>query len=146
MIEFIDDGDMLKDAANVLVCPVNRLGVMGAGLAKAFALRFPHASRSYRAACGEGWYTGRVIVGYEDDKTILFAATKHDWRQPSKLEWIVETADQIVEEVEEDDVVACPALGCGLGGLAWADVKSVLEAAWTDGPTRYRVYAPQEIK
>lgn len=37
-----------------------------------------------------------------------------------------------------------PALGCGLGGLAWADVRPVIAAAFADREdVRALVFAPQ---
>jgi O-acetyl-ADP-ribose deacetylase (regulator of RNase III) len=39
--------------------------------------------------------------------------------------------------------VAVPPLGCGLGGLSWADVRPRIEDALADLPTRVLVYEPQ---
>jgi O-acetyl-ADP-ribose deacetylase (regulator of RNase III) len=38
--------------------------------------------------------------------------------------------------------VALPALGCGLGGLSWSDVKPRIEAALGDLPIDVLVFEP----
>ena len=38
--------------------------------------------------------------------------------------------------------LAVPPLGCGLGGLSWADVRPRIEDALADLPTRVLVYEP----
>ena len=55
-------GDIFKSYAQWIVCPVNTLGVMGAGLAKQFKSRFPAYFEHYEAIC----HTDTLNVGGVD--------------------------------------------------------------------------------
>lgn len=110
--------------------PVNSVGIMGAGLALAYKKRYPAFLDGYREACKTGACAiGNNYYAHMLDGTILIAAaTKQHWRDPSKLEY-VEKALQAFRwdyAYREIDSVAIPALGCGLGGLEWRDVKSLI--------------------
>lgn len=48
MAEFIIGKDIFKEPGDLYVIPVNTIGVMGAGLAKAFALDHPDLFRRYK--------------------------------------------------------------------------------------------------
>ena len=52
-------GDLLASPAQTLVNPVNTVGVMGAGLALAFAQAYPAILRPYEDACR----TGALAIG-----------------------------------------------------------------------------------
>lgn len=139
-------GDMFASGADALVCPVNCIGVMGAGLAKVFAKRYPGACGRYGHRCRvDGLFPGDVFevgdpldgAGPGPRAMILFAATKLHWRNPSKLEWVRQCASGIVAScVASCEVfpavcrsVAIPAIGAGLGELAWDDVRPILVRA-----------------
>lgn len=55
--------------------------------------------------------------------------TKDHWRSNSKLEFIHDGLDDLVEQLKKLDIksVAIPPLGCGNGGLDWAEVKPLIE-------------------
>ncbi len=55
--------------------------------------------------------------------------TKDHWREPSRLEWIDGGlwSMKLDLAIQECRSVAIPPLGCGLGGLAWADVRPLIE-------------------
>ncbi len=149
-------GNILEDNAVMLVCPVNCLGIMGAGLAKQFKVRFPVASSEYIDAAKAGYVSpGGVLVcsalGSEPFATgdnalymIAFAATKDHWLNPSELEWVESIIDLLVAIVNDGiPSIAVPALGCGLGGLPYNLVKAMLNKAATKTPdTQWRVYPP----
>ena len=60
--------------------------------------------------------------------------TKQHWRQPSQLAWVAEGLADLHRFIRLNGVrsIAVPALGAGLGGLAWADVRGAIEAALAD--------------
>jgi len=60
--------------------------------------------------------------------------TKEAWTRPSTLGLIQRTAREAVHLANHYGFTAiyCPRLGCGLGGLAWKDVVSVLAGLWDD--------------
>ena len=120
----IKHGSIFDSTADVLVCPVNCVGVMGKGLALEFKKRFPRECDFYAYACK----AGILIPGgcYEVGRAI-FAATKDHWSNPSKLEWANNCLACIADEGEYRKSIAIPQLGCGCGGLDWAEVWPLYE-------------------
>ncbi len=122
------DGDILMDPAEAIVIPVNTVGVPGAGLAKAWAKKDPEAAGVYQALCEKGLVTiGEInIIIHGDSRWIIFP-TKEHWKHPSQLEWIEKGLMDLQPQVMGLESLAVPALGCGLGGLEWDDVRRLME-------------------
>ena len=151
MIEY-RDGDLLADESEALVNAVNCVGVMGAGVALAFRRRFPENYRAYAAACRRNAVEpGRMFVFETGRETppryLVNFPTKRHWKDASRMEDIVAGMDALREEVRARAIrsVALPALGCGLGGLPWPEVRAVV----ADGlrgleGVRVTVYLPWE--
>lgn len=146
------NGDLLADGAEALVNAVNCVGVMGAGVALAFRRKFPENFRAYAAACRSGGVEpGRMFVfetgGDSPPRYLINFPTKRHWKDPSRMEDIVAGISSLREEVRARAIrsVALPALGCGLGGLPWPEVRAVI----ADGlrgleGARVTVYRPRE--
>ena len=68
-----------------------------------------------------------------NNRFILNAATKDDYRYASKIEWIESILKTLRERIEDGTItsLAMPAIGCGLGGLNW-DVVGPLIAQYLD--------------
>ena len=65
----------------VLVNPVNMVGVSGAGLAKQFAIRFPIPTAEYARYCHlKEIRNGRWVRDSVTTKVIYFFPTKEHWR------------------------------------------------------------------
>ena len=91
-VEYTTDSIFASDA-DALVCPVNTVGVMGAGLAKAFDQRYPGAALTYYLCCETNRLEiGAVLVAHDpklaSGRVIVFFPTKQDWRKPSRPEYI----------------------------------------------------------
>ena len=143
-------GDLFMSTCGTLGCPVNTKSVMGAGLAKEFARRFPGLEAAYKKACRSGalgvgtpWLWSPD--GAEPTK-VLCIATKDHWKQPSEYLYIEQAAEWIAKNHEAAGIkeLALPALGCGLGGLEWHRVKGILERyLWSeDLKLKLEVYEP----
>lgn len=127
-------GSLFDSGAEVLVNPVNTAGVSGAGLALEFKRRWPENHRAYAAVCRDGELRpGGVFVW--DTATpkkpwlIINFPTKRHWRELSRIEDIVaglRTLRQVIE-IGSIGSIAIPALGCGLGGLLWSEVRAAIE-------------------
>lgn len=132
-------GDMFESGAHILVNPVNCRGVAGAGVAKQFAKRFPVATRRYKRST---WRPGFVHFYSNDEEheirtpydpsnpVICCIATKDDWRDPSSIQWIREGLHSLslaLFGLPDHVTIAMPAIGCGLGGLEWDEVKECIE-------------------
>jgi O-acetyl-ADP-ribose deacetylase (regulator of RNase III) len=147
MIEFTK-GDILESGCEALVNAVNCRGKMGRGLALAFKKRFPAMFLAYKRACD----AGRVAVGsvhvWQDPGGgwVINFPTKDHWRQPSKQEWVASGLEDLARVIRDNGIrsVALPALGCGLGGLLWYQVRAAIKKAhdmhWKD--LKVVVYEP----
>lgn len=138
--------DIFAEPADAVVIPVNCVGVMGAGAARVAARRWgPQLVESYKLACADGMSPGRVWAWRARDRWVLLAPTKRHWRNHSNFRDVEATVHALSHRVAELGcrVVACPALGCGLGGLAWDPVRELMKSAWGDLPEKYVVSPPR---
>ncbi len=122
-----------------LVNTVNTVGVMGKGIALMFKEAFPENFRAYEQAVKRGEVgTGRMFVtenrALQGPRWLINFPTKRHWRQPSKLDWIVEGLKDLRRVIEEKQIrsIALPPLGCGNGGLDWSEVRPAIETALGD--------------
>ena len=140
MIEF-KKGNLLATDAEALINTVNTVGVMGKGIALQFKKAFPENYKVYKKACDEG----RVKPGYmfivEGDsltnpRYIINFPTKRHWKEKSKLGDVKAGLAALVEDVKKLGIksVAVPPLGCGLGGLSWSQVYSLMDEAFAKAP------------
>lgn len=133
-------GDIFGVGAEAIVNPVNTVGVMGAGLAKQFKVRYPYSFAKYTESCLKGTFDiGSLIVVQEEDVVVIMFPTKKHWRNPSRVEYIdagLETLRRTCESVGIGSV-AIPELGCGLGGLDFEkDVRPLVEKHFGDASVR----------
>jgi O-acetyl-ADP-ribose deacetylase (regulator of RNase III) len=125
---------------DAIVCPVNCVGVMGAGLAKEFSKKFDN--NTYYRACLRGELApGSVLVrqpahAYSDTKkTLIYFATKYQWYDNSKMDWITNGMNNLFQSLKYYNIksVALPAVGAGLGKLDWKLVKDAISDAYING-------------
>jgi len=148
----LDDGDLLRQDTDAVVNAVNTVGVMGKGLALAFKQRWPDNFKAYAAACKcEEIALGRMFVFDAGDgarpRYIVNFPTKGHWRSASRIEDIDAGLADLVVRVKRLGIrsIAVPALGCGLGGLDWADVRPRIEKAFLALPdVEVRLFPPRE--
>ena len=149
MIEFTE-GDILRADNDAIVNTVNCVGVMGRGIAAQFKRAYPENFRVYQAACKRGeLQPGRMLVFEVPDarqrRWIINFPTKRHWRASSRLADIECGLDALSDEVRRRNIrsIAIPALGCGLGGLVWDEVRPLIEKTFTAFPeVRVSVYQP----
>jgi len=128
MIRYCPGVDVSRDDAALLVNTVNTVGIMGAGVAKAIRLRFPAVMEPYKRACDEGRLQpgGIQVLQLPTGQTLINLASKQDWRDPSRNEWVgaglVYLNRYLCERRPDIGSVALPPPGCGLGGLDWSRV------------------------
>src|SRR5438067_432660 len=127
------EGDLLGTNVEALVNTVNTVGVMGKGIALQFKERFPENYKLYKAAAdAKELHTGKMFVvptnRMDDVKWIINFPTKKHWRYPSKIEYIKEGLDDLVDVIKKYQIksIALPSLGCGNGGLDWDIVKPLI--------------------
>ena len=132
-------GNLLDAPVEALVNTVNTVGVMGKGIALMFKERFPKNMAAYSQACKASQVaTGRMFVTETGElmgaRWIINFPTKQHWRDKSKIEWIEEGLKDLRKVIINYEIksIAIPALGAGLGGLDWEEVKSAIEDALID--------------
>jgi len=135
MIEY-KNGDILQDDAEALVNTVNCVGVMGKGIALQFKTAFTDNFMLYIKECRLGNVQPGLMLVFETKKLIpsryiINFPTKRHWRDNSRIEDIESGLEALVKVIMEKNIrsIAIPALGCGLGGLKWTDVKPLIEKA-----------------
>jgi O-acetyl-ADP-ribose deacetylase (regulator of RNase III) len=145
-------GNLLEANADALVNTVNCVGYMGKGIALQFKQAFPDNFKTYEAACRHGGVVpGRVLVHdygvLQHPRYIINFPTKNHWRAKSRIEDIESGLVALVQAVRDYDIrsIAVPPLGCGLGGLSWADVRPRIEAAFAAVPdVHVQLYGPEK--
>lgn len=122
------ESSMFDINSDALVNPVNCVGVIGAGLAKEFAWRFPNIIPPYKISCKDGTLKPGKILVCRESKYIVNFATKNHWRENSRYEFISEGMVELRRFLNTSQVrsIAFPKLGCGLGNLSYGTVKSII--------------------
>lgn len=128
-------GDLLAAKTDAIVNTVNTVGVMGKGVALQFRQAYPENYKAYLRAHRRGELApGRMLVvptGQSVPRLIINFPTKRHWRENSRTEDIEAGLLALVETVKQWKIksIALPPLGCGNGGLNWADVRPRIERA-----------------
>jgi O-acetyl-ADP-ribose deacetylase (regulator of RNase III) len=151
MIE-LKQGNLLEADAEALVNTVNTQGVMGKGVALQFKKAFPEMYEDYKKACEKGTVSiGKMHVFRQNSlmepKYIINFPTKTDWREPSKIEYIKQGVQELINVIKTLEIhsIAIPPLGCGQGGLKWNDVYPVIqEASERLTNVQFIVFPPQK--
>lgn len=143
-------GDILLADAEALVNTVNCVGVMGRGIALQFRKAFPTNYDVYKALCDRKKLHPGMVLTHElhqlhNPQLIINFPTKNHWKGKSQIKDIASGLEALVKEVQLRNIrsIAIPPLGCGLGGLDWAEVRPMIEHAFAVLPdVRVLLYEP----
>lgn len=150
-IVFDDMGDLFNCGVQTVVCPVNTVGVMGAGLALRFSKRFPGLLQAYRSHCRSGALRVGTLIVVDIprcDRKILLFPTKEHFSKPSELDWIEQGARVLVESYEQLGIteVAFPPVGCGCGELDYVKmVRPALRKIFADCALPVHLVVPNNL-
>lgn len=129
-ITIVSNGDIFNTECEALVNPVNIKGIMGKGLALTFKTKYPAHFENYKRACQSGEMTTNKVLAYQEinGPMIICLATKADWRDSSKMEYVSAGLDDLANQIKALGIrsIAIPKLGCGLGGLDWGKVRPLI--------------------
>lgn len=126
MIE-IKKGNIFTTQCQSIVNTVNCVGIMGAGIAYEFKLRFPDMFEKYKVFCEKGlldignlWVYKLTECDNEKYEYILNFPTKKHWKYPSKEEYLERGLEKFVSTYKEKGIlsIAFPLLGASKGGLS----------------------------
>ncbi len=143
----IKEGNIFESDCEALVNAVNCIGIMGAGLAKQFRLKYPEMMHSYQTECKE-----KVLkIGQphyfsaNDGKMIINFPTMHNPGSQSKLEDIKLGLLKLKQDLKDflnlKSIAFC-SLGCGVGGLYWEDVFNLIKEIFDDGDINIEFFKP----
>ena len=122
-------GNIFDCNADVLVNPVNCVGVAGAGLALQFRNNCPGWFEDYKVMCDLGYVRPGHITTYAGKNyTVYNFPTKRHWRDKSLAQDIILGMQQLIGMLYHNDVksIAIPPIGCGLGGLNWEHTRNYI--------------------
>ncbi|MCY4068622.1 MAG: macro domain-containing protein [Acidimicrobiaceae bacterium] len=150
MAQFVDaHGNLLKADVEALANSVNTVGVMGKGIALQFKNAFPANYKAYEAACKtQAVELGKMFVFDNGRLTrphwIINFPTKGHWRAKSRIRDVAHGLDDLSRVIEDLRIssIALPALGCGLGGLDWNEVRVLVEERLSGLDVVVHLYAP----
>jgi len=131
-------GNLLKSPAEALVNTVNTVGVMGKGIALQFKQAFPAMFKAYAGRCKSGELQLGMVFVYDlgpmngGPRWIINFPTKGHWRSKSNIKDIQAGLQDLVATMKRLGIrsIAIPPLGCGHGGLNWAEVLPMIESAF----------------
>ncbi len=150
MTHFIEaSGNLLDADVDALVNTVNTVGVMGKGIALQFKKAFPANFKAYEQACKRKEVVlGKMFV-FDNGQLarpcwIVNFPTKGHWRSRSRISDLEAGLDDLRAVIAELKItsIALPPLGCGNGGLNWADVRPLIEDKLQGLGTEVHIYAP----
>lgn len=115
------EGNIFLSKVQTIVNTVNCVGVMGAGIAFEYRLRYPSMFEQYRKLCEEGKFEiGKLWIYKTDNRWILNFPTKKHWRQPSEEKYLRLGLEKFLNTYKERGIssIAFPLLGAQKGGLS----------------------------
>lgn len=129
MITYLE-GTVFNTDADAIVNTINCIGVMNAGIALEYGLRYPELLKEYEQKCKNKEISVGHIYYYKDkEKLIVNFPTKWHFKYPSKLEWIEDGLKDFVTTYKQYNIksIAFTKLGTLNGGLDWDRVKILME-------------------
>ena len=137
LFDFPSDDDAICVTTNGIT-KSNGEAVMGAGIAKAFAIKYPELPVVLGDKLTKGgnhaYYLLSTLGKGNDIFHIFSLPTKHDWRDRSDLVLIKQSCRELMALIDCYEIRHCffPLPGCGLGGLSEDDVVPVIEQILDD--------------
>lgn len=129
MIKYLE-GTVFNTDADAIVNTINCVGVMNAGIALEYGLRYPELLKDYEQKCKNKEITvGHIYYFQDKDKLIVNFPTKWHFKYPSKIEWIEDGLRDFVKTYKQHNIksIAFAKLGTLNGGLDWNKVKILME-------------------
>lgn len=129
-------GDVFTTEATFIGHGVNLRGVMGRGIAATIRENYPKSFAEYAAECAGNYLDlGQILVTEEGDLRLVHMATQRhlgpDARYDAIFDAGMEAAEHVMNISAEEDrtpILAIPRIGCGIGGLEWEKVETLLRA------------------
>ncbi len=153
MIKFVQ-GNFFDYKADIRINTVNCVGVMGAGVALQFKIKYPEMNAEYVKFCNQGlirpgkphvWKSENLFSNSDENITIINFPTKDHWKNPSEYVYIEDGLKWLKDYLNDkpNSTITVPALGCGHGGLDWGKVKKLIVDYLSALETTILVFEPE---
>lgn len=129
------EGDLFNGGYETIGHGVNCQGVMGAGIAKEFKIRYPNMFYSYKALCEVHQIRlGDVHPWQEKGVKGYNLATQFQPGANASLVGIRLAVTKAMSHAKNNHIkyIAIPRIGCGIGGLQWTEVGRDLDKITKD--------------
>jgi len=136
-------GNIFNSKAQTFVNTINTEGVMGAGIALEFRLRYPDMYEKYVKLCKNKMIDiGKLWIYKTDDKWILNFPTKKHWRYPSKIEYLEKGLQKFVDTYEQKGItsIAFPILGSSKGKIEKEKSLEIMKKYLQNLPIEIEIY------
>ena len=138
--EYFYGQNILKSQADAIIIPVNTVGIIGTGLAKKAAIKYPEIVIKYKEYCARSLLqVGKPQVVTNPRKVILFPSKKH-WRDKPSIEWVSSGLKTLRKQDGMFTSIAMPPIGCGFAGLMWSDVENEIKFYFEDSLCEIHIY------
>lgn len=129
MITYVTGDLFTTPGIDALAHGVNCAGVMGIGIAVEFRRRWPEMFAAYRAQCLARNLRPGDVLAWGKSPIIYNLATQQRPGRRATLRAIRVAIGQMLFVADGHRVtrIGLPRIGCGYGGLLWADVRAALE-------------------
>lgn len=131
MIYYIKEGDIFSiDGISNYAHGCNCKGAMGAGIAFQFKERYPEMYIKYKKLCDTGMFLPGSVFEYKHENGYIYnLGTQATWKERAKIEYIELSFINMLKLAKASLVtkIALPAIGVGLGGLEWNQVRNIIE-------------------
>lgn len=124
-------GNLFDSDATALGHGVNTEGRMGAGIAVAFRNADPDMYEAYRQECWSGRLRAGTMFAYPGPRWVYNIASQDRPGAHARLDWLDTGVQAALAHARDHavDSLALPRIGCGIGGLSWDKVSTVLARA-----------------
>lgn len=113
-------GNIFTTKCQTIVNTVNCVGIMGAGIAYEFRLRYPDLYEKYQNLCHDKQIDiGKLWIYRHEELSILNFPTKKHWKYPSKEQYLHQGLQKFVDTYKQKGItsIAFPLLGADRGGI-----------------------------
>lgn len=147
MIKEIENGNIFESECKIITNAVNCIGIMGGGIAKQFATRYPQMLDEYKLFCEHNVIAlGRPVyhIIQNENKIICNFPTMFYPGSITNEEDIVKGLSQLKKDaasLEYCSIALC-ALGCGVGRFSYDRLKELVYNIFTDYPNVVELYKP----
>ncbi|MCT7981338.1 macro domain-containing protein [Laspinema olomoucense] len=140
-------GNLFTSHCQTLVNTVNCVGVMGAGIALEFRLRYPKMYSSYVELCKKNLLdVGQLWLYKSSRRWVLNFPTKKHWKNPSQVKFLELGLQKFVDTYRQKEItsIAFPLLGTQHGGIPQKKSLEIMKfyLGQCDLPIEIYIYDP----